>query len=137
MKTRSNITKSFRGKSQTKHMNVQMVAAEKLAQCPLEMWDIMLSENTLEEAGQHLCGWLEQYWAATHPPPRQSLLSAVALGPLTGMVPNITAFQSMQQSSRRHSLERSKSSGAHSRVQKLRESDHEYQQMIARYEEEC
>lgn len=57
-----------RGRGQARQINAQMSAAEKLNQLPNDAFDVVLDENQLDEACNHLANYLKNYWRAIHLP---------------------------------------------------------------------
>ena len=85
-----------RGKSQAKTLQNQLNAADKLAQCPHEVFDVVLDENQLEDACEHLCEFLEAYWRATHPPVRATSMTVNPT--LPSSIPGVRANHTENQS---------------------------------------
>ncbi|XP_032284708.1 voltage-dependent L-type calcium channel subunit beta-1 isoform X2 [Phoca vitulina] len=85
---------------------------------PKEMFDIILDENQLEDACEHLAEYLEAYWKATHPPsstpPNPLLNRTMATAALAASPAPVSNLQGPYLASGDQSLERA--TGEHASV---------------------
>ncbi|XP_029202156.2 voltage-dependent L-type calcium channel subunit beta-2-like isoform X2 [Acropora millepora] len=80
--------------SKRKNLGAQVVAAQKLAQCNEEMFDLVLDEAIFEDACEHLGEFLDQYWRDLHPGDREEGAAPLTeKTPLLQGVSNVSAIK--------------------------------------------